>query len=521
MLVSSQNGLYYHPFLREEPASPEAQAYALRTLAEVGVDPRLSISDEEVRAMRGDAVAASPLWGRTWLIPLRAAGAEGALVESDAAAVAELRRDGGWYVDPMLGDGTAAARIGGTWAALELLAATDALDALPQPQTTTTAEWLREQAEAVQNIDAAAAVARSLQLIGMPVPDRLVKRFSAPSMDGFPALKTDARNARLEETYSYVLLRRSAGQPARVDRTAWTRVLENSVGNLDYEQLHSVVAILRSSGAGAASSAFEKVRQRLETNRLGNGTIRDPDAYLGSLDASLYVQRLQLMAGGSAIDSELAEALEGVADSDYFSGTGPEQLIWSAVYKSAGGKRPSRRPVRTLCQDGQTVPRSVTVANAAVWQRMAHACTQAGGTVRAPRVSQWDVETPEGAVAAAELVVGLSEARLEHKVPAWITPEGLAAYVARPNRLPSVYDLALVVRAHSILGAAPDKAIEGVLADGLAPYRGCPELPDLYQVGAGNSRCDLRTTWAVWSLDRRFGGGLDVLPARTGAGAHS
>ncbi|MYR36660.1 hypothetical protein GTX14_06915 [Streptomyces sp. SID4944] len=41
-LVSRQNGLFYHPFLRTHPTSAQDQSFALRTLREAGPGPRWS-----------------------------------------------------------------------------------------------------------------------------------------------------------------------------------------------------------------------------------------------------------------------------------------------------------------------------------------------------------------------------------------------------------------------------------------------------------------------------------------------
>jgi len=196
LLVSKQNGYYYHPFLRQQPAGAQAQSFALRTLSELGRDPKASIVPDQARSLRRQALQTSSLWGRDWLVPLRRAGAD-VLGGDDAAAVQRARNKGGWYVDSALGNDSEAGRIGATWAALEVLGALGRLDDLPAADRATTVDWLRSLATKPRALDQSGALARSLQLLKEPVSGALT-RVAAPRTDDFAGLTPDDTNASLE-----------------------------------------------------------------------------------------------------------------------------------------------------------------------------------------------------------------------------------------------------------------------------------------------------------------------------------
>ncbi|MGC0331066.1 hypothetical protein RKD23_004056 [Streptomyces sp. SAI-170] len=496
VLVSSRNGYHYPPFLREQPAAPEAQSYALRTLTELGRGPRVRLSADRAASMRRDALAASPLWGRTWLIPLREAGASWVLGAQDARAVAGLRSKGGWYVDPALGDDGDASRLGGTWAALEVL---DALDRLPE-RPSATVGWLRSMARTPRPPAERAALARSLSLLRRPVPAVLTDA-DPPRTDDWQTLDGGARADLLSDTYHHVLAQEAAGHHPVVHRTHWEAVLQQGAPTLPYEQLHLLVHLLKA--AGSRPAVFAPVAARLEAERLEDGTVRDPDSYVGDPQSSLFVERLRALAGRPRRDPRLLAAL----DREETSGGGPrdgaERLSRAALRAVAGG--PSE-PARQLCADPAVLPRTVTEHNATWWQRTALDCADAGVTIDAPEVRRWALETPEEVVAAATVAVGLADSGHRRRTPRWITSYGLKPWTRAPQRFASVYDYTLVVRAHLLLGGEPDPALRAALERGVTPYRGCPGLPDLYRVGGDDPACDLKTTWGVWTLDRQTHG---------------
>ncbi|MFF8591154.1 hypothetical protein ACF061_06865 [Streptomyces sp. NPDC015220] len=507
-LVSRANGLYYHPFLREERGSPEAQSYALRTLEETGARPRVTVGAGTASALRSDAVKASPLWGRYWLVPLRDAGASGVLGRSDARAVEKLRTDKGWYDDPALGTKTDEGRLGATWAALEVEAATGSLGRLPAADRAATVRWLDGLAAGGPSLEGAAVLARCLRLLARPTPESLTTR-AAPDASRFTERPEKERADLLEDTYDYVLLQESAGKEPRVDREVWQQALAHNTDSLDYEQLYSLVHILRATGS--PENAFPSVVRRLQRERMPDGTVRDPSSYLGTPDASLFVQRLRSVAGWPVRDKRLLGAVEKQADSPDAPRDGAARLTTAALEHSAGGAPLSPRET-ALCRDPVTVPATVTADNAADWQRAVWNCAESGVPVPAPSVTRWSVDGLEGAQAAATLVVGLHQGGHDDRVPGWLTADGLRRWATDPGPRASVYDRALIVRAYLLLGGRAGDLVVGSLAGLFKAHRGCPGLPGLYRPD-DEPGCDLKTTWAVWELDKALDGKLGALPS--------
>jgi hypothetical protein len=256
---------------------------------------------------------------------------------------------------------------------------------------------------------------------------------------------------------------------------------------------------------------FVPVLKRLDGERLDDGTVRDPDAYIGNPDASLFVQRLRTLAGWSRKDPGLLAALEREEKSDDVSQEGTERLNRAALRKVTAGGGTSDQ-ARQLCADPQVLPATVTEQNATQWQRTTLNCADAGVSVAVPKFGTWSPDTPEGVVAAATVAVGLADAGQRDSIPSWITADALKQWAQNPGRFTSVYNYALVVRSYSLRGGALDAALREALGRGITPYRGCPGLPGLYQVGGGDPACDLKTTWGVWTLDRQLNGAMGRLP---------
>ncbi|MCS0635008.1 hypothetical protein NX801_04915 [Streptomyces sp. LP05-1] len=533
-LISRQNGLFYHPFLRAQPTSAQDQSFALRTLREGGARPKVALSAALTHEVREDALAVSGVWGRYWLIAFRDAGVRSALTGADADAVERLHRPGGWYTDPALGD-EPSQRLSATWAALEVLAATGRLTGLPPERRRATAGWLGSQVKSTTGLEEAGAIARSLKLLGERVPDRLAA-LKAPTMRDFGSLTPEQRAQRLLDTYGYVLVAESAGVPVEVDRAAWQKALTDNTdntddtgntgntadtagsekadtastgsadnaGGLEYDQLYYLARVLRSGGAGGG--VLRPVVRRLEGNRLADGTVTDPSSYVGTGDASLFVQLLRELAGTPVRDARLARAVREAAASD----DGPEdpagRITRAALLRSAAGE-PTPAEVRELCADGSVVPSTVTMANAVEWQRMALTCAQAGAETGVPKVTAWPVRTRPGIAAAAALVDGLTS-RGTGKVPSWVDTASLRRAAIAPEAGTPLYERALAAHAYLRAGGKADAALLSALRGALTGLRGCPGLPDLYQVGAGDRGCDLKTTWAVRRLDGQLGGRL-------------
>ncbi len=506
LLVSKQNGYHYPPFLREQPAPPEVQSYALRTLRELGRAPRTSLSATRVASMRREALASSPLWGRTWLVPLRKSGAPTVLGASDVQAVERLRTQGGWYVDPALGDDGDAARLGATWAAL------DVLDALGQPGAPVTADWLRSLAGRPHPLGESAALAVALHRLEQPVPATLTS-IDPPRTNDWATLSPQSRADRLNDTYSYVLIQEAAHTPPAIDRGMWEAVLRDGARTLTYEHLYLLVHVLKA--AGSPRSVFTPVVERLESERLDDGTVRDSDAYLGNPDTSLFVERLRALAGWPLEDPRLVAALDREEKTGTAGQEAAERLSRAALRRVVEKAEANEEALR-LCADPGILPTTVTEHSATRWQRTALNCADAGGEVGTPQVRRWEPNTPDRVVAAATVAVGLADTGQRGGIPPWITASSLEPWARHPDRFASVYDYTLVVRAYALLGGALDAALRGSLGRGVTAYKGCPELPDLYQVGGGDRACDLKTTWGVWTLDRQLHGAMGWLPSGAG-----
>jgi hypothetical protein len=508
-LVSQANGLYYHPFLREERGSSEAQSYALRILQETGAKPKVSVGATTAAALRSDALKTSALWGRYWLVPLRGAGVTRVLGHGDTKDVERLRTGRGWYEDPALGAKSDQGRLGATWAALEVEAATGTLVRLPAADKAATADWLDRLADGRPRLDEAAALARCLHLLGKPVPGSLTS-VAAPDASGFTERPDDQRATLLEDTYNYVVLQESAGKQPHVDRKTWRQVLSHDVGSLDYDQLYDLVHILRATGS--SQGEFSAVTRRLEQERMPDGTVRDPSSYLGTPDASLFVQRLRSVAGWTVRDKRLLAAVEEQAGSQDAPRDGAALLNLAALKHSAGGA-PLSRQEEALCRDPSTVPTTVTADNAAAWQRAVWDCAESGVRTPVPSVTRWSVGDLEGAQAAATLVIGLHQAGQEDRTPGWLTADALTRWAADPGPRASVYDRALIVRAYLLVGGRADASMVRDLAGEFRAHRGCPGLPGLYRPD-DEPGCDLKTTWAVWELDKALDRKLGALPSQ-------
>ncbi|MEU0677293.1 hypothetical protein ABZ330_31235 [Streptomyces sp. NPDC006172] len=509
ILVSRQNGYHYPPFLRESPAAPEAQSYALRALSELGRDARTDPAAARVTSMRQEALESSPLWGRAWLVPLRQGGARTALGVDDVTAVEQLRTEGGWYVDPALGDDGDAARLGATWAALEVLRS------LGRRGAPKTADWLHSLTRTPRPLDESAALACALRLLDQPVPEALTA-IAPPSTHDWATLTPEERAARLNDTHDHVLIQEAAGRRPVIERRSWEAVLRAGASVLSYEHLYFLVHILKA--AGSPAKVFAPVIERLESERLADGTVRDSHSYVGSPETSLFVERLRALGGRPLADPGLITALDRDERTGSVGQDAVERLSRAALRRVAGKGGPASPEAERLCDAETVLPTTVTERNATRWQRIALDCADAGVRISAPRVLRWRPDTPDRAVAAATVVVGMADAGWRDRVPPWITSGRLEGWARHPESFASVYDYTLVVRAHAVLGVVPDGALHTALARGVSAYEGCPGLPGLFQVGGGDTACDLKTTWGVWALDRQLHGRVGRLVARVAGG---
>ncbi|MDW6062125.1 hypothetical protein SAZ11_34005 [Streptomyces sp. FXJ1.4098] len=184
ILMSAQNQLYYPPFLRDEPTGPQDNAYAQRTRALLGTPPRLDLNHKTAEFFRQDALGSSPLWGRGWLVPLAASGADGLLNDRDAADVRRMRTADGWYraplprraarsqptepaepAEPAGQQAKNAYRAAATATALEILRAHGGIT---EADRRATLPWLHKAAAHPGTLSESADVARGLRLLNAP-----------------------------------------------------------------------------------------------------------------------------------------------------------------------------------------------------------------------------------------------------------------------------------------------------------------------------------------------------------------
>src|SRR4051812_22434296 len=207
VLVSAQNGLYYPPFLRNQPAGPEDNSYAVRIRSLLGDQPQLSLGEKTAVFFHDEAVAASPLWGRMWLAPLTKAGSPGLLGDSDIAAVRAMRTPNGWFHDADSPDpDTPEARASATVAGLEVLRSKAPIAG---DDRRVTLAWLQAAAEAGPTPVVGGALAGSFRLLDAPVPPVLTAGFRPPTAK-FTEARGQARYQLLLDAYGYATAVESA-----------------------------------------------------------------------------------------------------------------------------------------------------------------------------------------------------------------------------------------------------------------------------------------------------------------------
>lgn len=512
ILVSAQNGLYYPPFLRNEPAGPEDNSYAVRLRALLGAQPQLGLTAQTAGFLRREAVETSPLWGRLWLAPLASAGAAELLSDADADALRAMRTPGGWFGEPdssAQDDGPY--RAAATAAALESLAV---CGEVTEEDRVRTLPWLRQAAGADgrRTLAEAADLARAFRLLGAQVPQALTDT-PAPATPDFTALGEDKRYQALLDAYSYTVLRQAADLPSGLDATLWAKLLRQNSASLGFRDLYFTTAVAQA--AGAPSDVLAAVRDQVAENVLSDGTVRDPSAYTGSPEAAVYGLRLRALAGESTWDEAQAKALRAIA-ADPQANTGTHvRLTVAAGLKLAAGTEPAPAD-RALCQSPQAVPAAVSPENAEGWSRAALACADLGAAPVQPQAPAWSLDDPAKVTAAATLAVTLSDIRLSGEAARWVTADELRPWAVNPARLPSVSARATVIRAYLTLGGAPDEQLREAIGQGIGAQRGCARLPSLYRADTSQSGCDLKATWAAWKLMLHQGGQPATLAVPSG-----
>ncbi|MFG2559569.1 hypothetical protein [Streptomyces sp. NPDC048496] len=504
LLVSTQNGMYYPPFLRDEPAGPESNSYAMRLKTLLGPKPQLGLSAKSGAFFRQEAIGTSPLWGRSWLAPLASAGAADLLTASDAAALRSMRTPQGWFSEPgnqHPDDGPY--RAAATAAALEALAASGGIT---EDDRTLTLPWLKQAAEAGDGLalSEAADLARGFRLVGASVPQMLVA-VRAPSISDFTTLGEKERYQALLDAYNYAVLTQAAGVPSKLDTKLWAKLVQHNAASLDYRDLYYAVTVAQA--AGTPSDSYAAVRNRVTADTLPDGTIRDSTAYAGSPEASVYGLRLRALAGESTRDSTQAAALRKIAAEPQISADLHVRLTIAAALKLASGAEPTAAD-SALCHSAQAVPTAVSPENAEAWSRAALACADMGVSTPQPQAAAWSLDDPAKVTAAATVVTTLSDTGHSGSVPQWVTAAELRSWAANPERLPSVSAYATVVRAYLVVGGSMDSEIGEAIDRGMEAHRGCAQLPSLYRADPSQSGCDLKATWSAWKLTLLRGGQL-------------
>ncbi|ADI07725.1 hypothetical protein SBI_04605 [Streptomyces bingchenggensis BCW-1] len=510
ILISAQNQLYYPPFLREEPTGPQDNAYAQRTRALLGTPPRLDLNHKTAEFLRQDALGSSPLWGRGWLAPLAASGADGLLNDRDAADVRRMRTADGWYrtplppraarsqpTEPAGQQAKNAYRAAATATALEILRAHGGIT---EADRRATLPWLRKAAAHPGTLSESADLAQALRLLNAPVPARLAA-VTPPKAAEFTSLGGKERYQALLDAYQYARLRESAGQKAELDPEVWGTVLSRNAATFSYPDLYYATFVAKAAGAPAA--ALDKARDRIRANTLPGGAVRDPGGYLGSPEASFYALLLRGLAGEPTHDDRLAKALGKVASDPRAAGDPATRLTTAAAAGLAGAGRRATSAASALCRSAQVVPRTVTAHSAEKWARTALACDRAGAPAQAPRTTPWPLNDAERVTAAATLATGLADTGQPPRPARWVTAHQLRPWATDPKRLGSVSGYATVVRAYLLAGGKADAPLREAVARGIDARRGCPRLPSLYQADAEGG-CDLKATWHVWQLKKQL-----------------
>ena len=486
------NGLYYPPFLRLETAGPEYNCYALLTDNALGHRSRLVLTAKTEQSLRSEALSASPVTGRRWLLPIREAGATNVLNGQDIRAITALRARDGYFDDPAAV--SPAGRISATADAIVVLTG---LNALTPEDRQTSASWLRKQL-AVPSLIQRSFAADALGLMGAPLPSEIAPQ-SAPDAVNFGQLDQDARNQLLLDTYGYVRLRTDTGQPAEVDSQTWQQVLNNNVSSLDWRSIYYLVVILKA--VGLSQAAFQPVRDRLSAERLPDGSITDPTSYSGDPATTFFGLQLRSLAKEDTQDSEVAKALETAAKLPDSANDRGSRLAIAAALRLAAS--PPGEPTQTSDCNGPVAV--VNKDSVAAWQRIVWYCGTLSISVADPNIKVWSVTDPEGVVAAARLVNAMDDDHLS-SWPTWVTRNVFAPYLKNAHAVVNVANYAEVIRAFLILGGSLRPEELAVADQTFRPAKGCPQLPHLYRTDSADQGCDLVTTMAVWQLSSRLAG---------------
>ncbi|GIE83116.1 hypothetical protein Aph02nite_90660 [Actinoplanes philippinensis] len=492
ILVSTVNGLYYPPFLRDETAGPEANSYAVRIRRLLDSEPpQLSVSDDTARFFRDEAVGASPLWGRQWLAPLAEAGVGGLLNDEDIAEIRRMQSADGYYAEAGAG-ADEGYRVAATVAALEVLAAADAVE---DTDRRTAGAWLTRVAEGSGTLRITADAVRGLQILGLAVPSSAAPAVTAPA--DFGSLDDRARYEALLDAYSTAVIARAQHGTASLDPRVWGNVLQHNAGTLGFHDLYYLVVV--AVAAGVPDADLAPVRARIARETLPDNSIRESDTLSGSPEATLFVLRLRGMAGEATTDAGQVEALKGALAAQ--PSAGPAERLPIAAARRLAGDSDSAEDLRTLCADHRAVPGAVTPDNAEWWSRATLSCAEAGIPVAPPHATAWPLDTPAGVTAAGTLVTGLADNGHSGEIPTWVTADSLRQWVADPGRLPSTSAYVTTVRAYLLLGGSADEKIRNSVTKVLTARQGCADLPGLYRADGSGSGCDLKATWAAWKLE--------------------
>lgn len=481
-LTSSMTHLIYPPFLRSEPAPPADQGYDARTAALLGLPTTASLAGQRRAELQRHAAAFGPVTGRWLLLPLLDA------FRPWLASLPVARALG--QIDARCADRTAncaADRAVTVDRAVELAMATKNTTLLQRLRHDT--PWLKRTA-ASPDLDAAAAAAHALHLLGRPVP--VNPRAQAPDAASFPNLTAAQREALLQQTYDVVRLQQASAEHVDLDVTSWLHVLDANASTLSAAMLYQLTTVLR--GGGVPHERLGAITRRLQNDRLPDGLYRDPSSYVGDPTTTLYALALRSDAGETLVDPTLASgAAEFAKQQSDHTDAGTDFLL-SSITALTAGKPPSPQ---SPCED--TSP--IGLDDVPGWAFVGMVCQLDGTAIATPSFVRWPTDTPHGLVEAATVVVTLSAAGHEADIPAWVRaglPAGLAPAAVQLQKVAGLAHAATIVGAlRDLHGTVPPALLHAVAAqaDG---SRGCPGYPDLYRaVPDEEFSCDLVTTLAV------------------------
>ena len=268
-LVSQRDGLYFPPYLLDEPAGPEDNAFAVLTAEELRRPSTVRLTAAEMAKLREDALANSGLYGRWWLSVIGEHAGHGLLTDADFRAIDALRAPGGWYADTDADNGGAAAsvtdRLAATEAALSILTRRNS----DIPGATADSQLARRH---VCRAHRGGGRRELCVRVRAPRPAGTRREHAGPT-GGRP--RGGGRSGQVRGSRRHLLLRHlGAGRPAtRYSSSATTgrRCCRTMRGSLDYAGLYLAVtvAVAADVDPGTLAAVEERLTAAQPAERVG------------------------------------------------------------------------------------------------------------------------------------------------------------------------------------------------------------------------------------------------------------